>query len=284
MAKISHSFLISNIHFDNCYFVEQRDRHSVCDARTHKRPHSQYFIVYDVCFAREMYCLPLYSPTDWLSDWLTEMKYHDNEIGMNKIDKISFNGMCAVCNDTVKRTERTRGKKTRNFVLFSFPFSFFRSNSAHTLWLSSIHISLNILSLCWHVCHVECHLFKTYIQTHAHCVHLEWQSAIKKWMRTRNWRLKTLNSVLLFSAAAAVGVVVVAVALSAHIWTGTSYQVAYVQMNKINWHKYRHNPIIYVLCVCVAAAAAVAAVLLMRKYTNKCLRCVSNSHQILAHK
>lgn len=59
------------------------------------------------------------------TDWLTEMKYHDNEIGMNKIDNISFNSqlswMCVcVCMlfDTVKNREKNTG-----FCLF-FPIIF----------------------------------------------------------------------------------------------------------------------------------------------------------------
>ena len=92
--------------------------------------------------------------------------------------------------------------------------------------------------------------------THTHCVHLEWQSAIRKWNANKKSTAQHNESgiVILFPC----------LSLSVHIWTGTSYQVAYVQMNKINWHKYRQSHHMHV-CVC-------SSILLLNwKYANSCM-------------
>lgn len=86
------------------------------------------------------------------------------------------------------------------FPHFIFPVQwyFFCAPIQHTLCDCRAYISLCVeLTLACMPCRMS-PFQNIYTHTHTHCVHLEWQSAIKKWMWTRNRRLSTPNSVLPF--------------------------------------------------------------------------------------
>lgn len=131
--------------------------------------------------------------TDWVTDWLAGwLKWNIMTMKLEWIKLIIYPSTECVPFAMIRWKEQNAWEKRRIFLsLLFFPWNAFFTLCDCRAYIS-LYIELTMLAC------MPCRMspFQNVCTHYTHCVHLEWQSAIKKWMRTRNRRLSTLNSVL----------------------------------------------------------------------------------------